>query len=360
MITLISPTDNATMSVLTSLQKEFIRRERPLKPWPEIHDITTVYPWLSEELIVSMNQTKPASVIFKWKSSDVTLPMKFELSLSPDFAPDEEVGSIATLSHIFASSEEADVFCLRGDNLLSGTTYYWRVSDAESCETRTFSTVYGEIRPVHVDGIINVRDMGGRVTSDGRRIKQRLVYRGSALNPLANSEECLGCDGIRVARQDLKIKTDLDLRADSVDMYRHSALGDDVKYVIVPFDAEGATLNDVGRGALVKALELFADENNYPIYFHCQQGADRTGTVAMYLDAILNMSTEDIYLNYNFTALAEDMRRNCYHQDGPVAFFEFLEETYPDLTLPQRLMANLRKSQISEETIQRIRDILLE
>ena len=80
----------------------------------------------------------------------------------------------------------------------------------------------------------------------------------------------------------------------------------------------------------------------------------------MYLDAILDMSDKDIILNYNITSLGDVGVRSWYGTDDQKAFVGYLEETYPELSVKERLMANLRLSGISEETLQRIRDNLLE
>lgn len=285
---------------------------------------------------------------------------RFRLSTSPDFTCEDKAFASHTLSEVYLSAEEPDVYCVRADNLLSGTTYYWNVSDGESSVTRSFSTVYGEMRPIRLDGLRNVRDLGGRINADGRRVRQGLAYRGLAFDDCDENACCPYPEAARVARDDLGIRTEVDLREEAVGTIKHSMLGDGVRYVQIPFAAEGATLNDGGRRDLRRVLEVFADRDNYPIYFHCQVGTDRTGTIGMYLDAILGMSVEDIYLNYNFSSLSKDLRRNCYHQNGPVAFFEFLEECYPELTLPERLMVNLRRSGISEEDIEAIRSIMLE
>ena len=93
-----------------------------------------------------------------------------------------------------------------------------------------------------------------------------------------------------------------------------------------------------------KVLEIFADEKNYPIYFHCAVGADRTGTIGMYLDTILGMSSEDILLNYNFTSLASDLTRSWYHTSDCLGLGQYLEEIMPDKTIAERLMINLKKS----------------
>lgn len=360
MIKLISPSENAEISILTALQKEFIKRERELKTWVEDPDEDNAYPWLTRDTVESFNQSAPAGVVFKWKISDILSPMKFEIALNPDFADDDLPCSVATVGEIFADATDDLAYGVIVHNLLSGTKYYWRVTVGEESAVGSFSTVYGEIRPIRIPGLINHRDMGGRVNEEGKRIKQGLVYRGGCLDDLLEPKvSVLG--GMKVVKEDMRIKTDIDLRGESVNFgYTSSPAGDDVNYMLIPFDAYGATLNDVGRGVLRKILEIFADEANYPVYFHCAVGADRTGTIGMYLDAICGMSDEDIVLNYQFTSLAGELIRSWWHTGDCIGLNQYLEEILPELSIRERLMENLKKSGISKETIEKIRAIMLE
>ena len=47
-----------------------------------------------------------------------------------------------------------------------------------------------------------------------------------------------------------------------------------------------------------------ANENNYPIYFHCNAGADRTGTLAILIEALLGVSEEDITKDFELTTFS--------------------------------------------------------
>ena len=57
--------------------------------------------------------------------------------------------------------------------------------------------------------------------------------------------------------------------------------------------------------ATVNALRTFADESNYPIYFHCSYGRDRTGTMAFLLLGLLGVERIDIQKDFELTFLAE-------------------------------------------------------
>lgn len=48
---------------------------------------------------------------------------------------------------------------------------------------------------------------------------------------------------------------------------------------------------------ICEIMNFFAEESNYPIYFHCMGGADRTRMIALYLQALVGEAEEDIYLD---------------------------------------------------------------
>ena len=46
------------------------------------------------------------------------------------------------------------------------------------------------------------------------------------------------------------------------------------------------------------------DVNNYPVYFHCTHGKDRTGGIAYVVEALLGMDEESMYRDYLFSGFA--------------------------------------------------------
>ena len=56
--------------------------------------------------------------------------------------------------------------------------------------------------------------------------------------------------------------------------------------------------------AIKQAMELLADENNYPIYFHCSAGADRTGTFAYLVNGLLGVPYEDLVKDFEITSFS--------------------------------------------------------
>ena len=115
-------------------------------------------------------------------------------------------------------------------------------------------------------------------------------------------------EGKRVLRNDLNIKTDLDLRVEAVRAnLTQSALGEDIDFSLIPCAAYEGFVQEKETAA--KLFRLFADPSRYPIYAHCWGGADRTGTLCFILSAILGVKEEDLFTDYEFTSLSVWGRR---------------------------------------------------
>ena len=68
------------------------------------------------------------------------------------------------------------------ENLEIARTYVWTVKDKTGIAMAHFKTEDFAPRFIHVDKIPNIRDLGGRIGMDGRRVRQGLVYRSAGLN----------------------------------------------------------------------------------------------------------------------------------------------------------------------------------
>ena len=58
------------------------------------------------------------------------------------------------------------------------------------------------------------------------------------------------------------------------------------------------------RKNIKEIMEFLADEKNYPVYFHCKGGADRTGMLAIYLRALAGETEDQIFTDYELTSLS--------------------------------------------------------
>jgi protein tyrosine/serine phosphatase len=195
-------------------------------------------------------------------------------------------------------------------NLEIGTLYFWQVVTREKGNVLyrgpiwRFQTSPVPPRWIDINGVTNVRDMGGWITQDGYKIKQGLLYRGAAMNK--EGEMFITPTGIDTFVRRLHIKTDLDFRGAYEKKVVPAIDTTTVKWIkisISPY-ADIVSSGETGKKAYRKVFHQLAEPGNYPIYMHCQIGADRMGTVAFLVGALLNMRNEDLFRNYDLTSFS--------------------------------------------------------
>lgn len=249
------------------------------------------------------------------------------------------------------------------DNLEIATSYSWRV-EAKTKDGRRlsgkgeFATEDCAPRFIRLENVPNIRDFGGRRGLGGRRVRQGLVYRSAGFNGNACKHyteqevlamyrdgtllsavpeksrkfareikarldkgekidyECthlpkewipgktrLNQESIEYAKRMFGIRTDLDLRSER-ECYgmTGSPLGPHVRWINISSSAYSGLRTEKGKKAFAAAFRVFLDEENYPIGFHCIAGADRTGSLAYVLGALLGVSDDDLLKDWETTA----------------------------------------------------------
>ena len=185
-------------------------------------------------------------------------------------------------------------------NLYSGQDYYYQV--ITKYEDRIVKSMIFDFhtadlpRTVQIEGVSNTRDMGGYYTADGKyQVKEGMIYRGGKLEDITEAGKTQMLDV-------LGIQTDLDVRGDASS---GSPLGANVNYVNLKGPYYKALIMDsTYQKALANEIKVFADENNYPVYFHCSLGRDRTGTLAFLLNAMLGVGELDLFMDYELSWFA--------------------------------------------------------
>ena len=162
-------------------------------------------------------------------------------------------------------------------------------------------------------------------------------------------------------RDVLKIKNEIDIRMNAKGLVDRSAISDKVKFNLIV--SRGYELffedhMDENRKILV---EFFAEENNYPIYFHCAIGADRTGTLAMFLLMLLGVPRQYIDLDYCITSLTVSEKRFNITN----GFYDMFLRDYVGDEPEREVMKNLDEflithSGVTSETLEKLRNNLLE
>ncbi len=169
--------------------------------------------------------------------------------------------------------------------------------------------------------------------------------------------------GINTMLEELKIKTDLDLRNDEESGFISSSpLGERVKYIRLPVLGYMDIFQEQFNQRLHEIFRLFANPDSYPIYIHCWAGADRTGTVIALLKGALGVSYHDITRDFEISTFAKfGVRGRCNKDFTYVEVFEHLKNNYPGTTLKEQARAFLTQTVgLTQENIADIEEILLE
>ncbi len=259
------------------------------------------YSYIDEyyQLTTSYRKDLPAPVSIQWETAAGGGSQRVYVADNPDYED-------ALTYSVSGSSTSYDIY-----NLIPGKHYYWKVtSTARDAGTGEFLTT-GRRRFLKVDNVCNVRDLGGIPTADGtKRIKYGMIFRGGEMNGYHKDYEGRFCridkNGIQ-AMEKLGIKAILDLRTDSeaVDI-TVSPLGEGTDYI--RFTTANQFYYDKcwNSDVYIDAFQWAIDElrKGKPVFFHCIFGADRTGTLAFLMEALLGVGENQLAIDYELTSFS--------------------------------------------------------
>lgn len=288
-----------------------------------------------------------------WRNTyDGVSSCKVEYSESEDFA-----------DSVFVDVAVGDNECVLY-NLKKATTYYLRVVIVADGEEKTSDPISFGVRDLgprvmKIDGIHNVRDLGGYVTPEGRTV-QGIIYRGGALSPESYYPNVGLTDAGKAYMKDtLKIKTDFDLRnaAQNNGLTTSPLTGATLEY----YNADGYDTGIANKETYRKIFAALSDENRYPVYLHCTGGADRTGTVSFLLNALLGVSETDLVKDYEYTSFSIYGERNSKGGEPAYRFAELVAaiKAYSGETLAEKTEKYLLSAGVTETQIYNIRAIML-
>ena len=294
----------------------------------------------------------PEGILLTWSYENEDQPESFMLSVSTS----EDMSDAFTFE-VPAQGEETSYAV---QNLLLDTVYYYTISDNDNVsDIYTFTTSDEGPRNLYVDGITNVRDLGGWNTNDGKKIRQGMVIRCGQLNTDETADPCITQEGIDVMLNTLNVRTEIDFRRTEDNEQggiTQSPLGADVQYFSEPVGYITDITPDLD--SFTETFRILADEDNYPIIYHCKIGTDRTGLVTYLLLALCDVNMDDIYTDYAFSNLGViEGKRDPKRLDKMVNdnFEEFMGDT------PRETARNFLSSiGITDEEMDAIVDIMTE
>ena len=321
------------------------------------------------ELMNADSSVEVKNIYNKYKSTsdrlDVGLPVKLKYNI--DKIPE----GYNVKSTEFLVSETSDfksplVFKTEGSknyvdvyHLKTNTKYFYKLNITfnngnENSVSGSFLTAAGP-RVLTVNGVYNLRDIGGYQTDSNKTIKQGLLYRGCEIDGSIESEYKITAEGLNTMLSVFGIKTDMDLRSSSDNKYGTDALGNGVKHIYYGAPMYSNVFNDsVNREAIRKIFSDLADQGNYPVYLHCTYGVDRTGTVVYLLEGLLGMSDEDMLKDYKLSGL--------HHGDvSNEQMTDFINSInlLPGNSTKQKIEGYLLSIGVTVEEIESIRNIYL-
>ena len=236
-------------------------------------------------------------------SNPITLTWNYELPADKTISKYSVVyGQKADLSDGYRVDGD-DKETISFNNPYLGRNYYKLIAtftDETTDETpiRRFEVNTAYPRNLTISGMTNCRDMGGRILENGNKIKQGLVFRTSGKNQNgsltdATKEEMVG---------HLKIKNEINLAGDS-NSYNLSLAGTTLHQECRMDTSSTGGYHHFSRNAeaVKNFFTILADENNYPLFYHCKIGTDRTGVCSVLLSGLLGVSLNEIYQDYLFS-----------------------------------------------------------
>ena len=245
-----------------------------------------------------------------------------------------------------------------GDNYFKVTANFTD-GEKEESNVRVFKVEDIAPRNLYAGNMPNVRDMGGRKTVAGGRLKQGLIYRGAGNrfdNSSQISDECKD-----VLLKQLKIKTEINVAnsdSNNMNLSGTNLVNAYMAYGAVPY-------SNLARNSvrIRQIMNVLADEANYPVFYHCRIGTDRTGITGMMINGLLGVDFDECLQDYLFSNFAPiDNQRYPHKSSDPngddiAKYIDALLEL-PGETFQQKVYLALRMIGCPAAQLNKIIDIM--
>ena len=287
--------------------------------------------------------------------------------------------TVSSYSLLYSQYEDlSDYYVVEGTTAKSVSFYnpyigdnYFKVianfsdDSQEISPTKIFKVEDQAPRNLKVGNMPNCRDMGGRTTYAGGKIRQGMIYRtaGNKFDKYTSVDSA--CKNVLLNQ--LKVKTEINVANDT---------GNNVNLTGVPIvnaymdygksiNNKGYPYSNLSRNAerIRYVMDTLANPENYPVFYHCRIGTDRTGITGMMIGGLLGIPFNEVFQDYCFSNFAPiDGQRypnksSDPNGDDPAKYVEEIK-AMPGATYQEQTYNALLSIGCSAQTLNAIIDIM--
>ena len=222
-------------------------------------------------------------------------------------------------------------------------------------------------RTITMGNIKNVRDIGGYMTSYGVRTTQGLIYRGYYIDDKSGGHGINYNDAAGIVQNEvMKIGYELDLQTSSETNGRTTSCLNGASYQCLTLVSYENFLKQSSYQNLPAVFSILANADQKHVYFHCWGGADRTGMLAFFINAICGVSYTDLIEDFEITT--ETNNKRCHmHNSSNAHFPRFLNafiNQWSDYDANKTINENCEKwlldvAGVDSGDIEKIREIMI-
>lgn len=340
------------IEIHTAAQKEYLSYTGEYKTIP-----TSNYPdgnkTNSNPVQVANQDVEATKTTVTWEYDEHSDNVTYSVSLSSkmDFSDGFEIKG--------TNEQSLDLY-----NLFLGTNFY-RINAYEGDDVTTSGVYSLKVdttypRNLYVGNkMTNCRDMGGRVLPSGGTIRQGLIYRTCG-NGYNQDGQKIDEEGIDILTKQLKVKSEIVLHND--DGFNFDLPGTTVYKTYMDYDG-GKHHFSRNTENVINVFKILADKNNYPVYYHCRIGTDRTGLVAILVNGLLGVELNEIYQDYlfsNFGKIGKKRYIGSQAGDDDISVYVSEIEAAPGNTFQEKVYNVLLSIGVTKETLAAVLDNLIE
>ena len=210
-------------------------------------------------------------------------------------------------------------------NLYRARKYRAQLVTSDGKASQGFEFTTGDYpRTITMGDIKNVRDIGGYMTSYGVRTTQGLIYRGYYIDDKSGGHGVnYNAAAGQVQEEVMKIGYELDLQSSSETNGRTQSCLSGADYKVLTLVSYENFLKESSYQKLPEVFSILANADQKHVYFHCWGGADRTGMLAFFINAICGVSYTDLIEDFEITT--ETNNKRCHmHNSSSAHFPKFL------------------------------------